>query len=347
MESESRDESRDLTHFDRLIRDPQSHHIFFAMRLLEAHFKDAPRFGEARRPVQDKVRFGQEPELAFPRSTIANFERMEESDTWELSNLFFGLFGPNGPLPLHLTEYASNRQRNSGDPTFIAFANMLTHRLTSLLYRAWLQGQPAASFDRGDNSKTERKIAALSGHFGQHLRDRDAMPDLAKRHFAGFLSAGPRHADGLVAMLQAFFSAPVELVQFVGSWLTLERSDCWLLGSSGTLGESTCIGARVWSRTAKFRLKIGPLSLSEYEQFLPGSARIERLRALVGNYLGDQLDWDVNLVLQAEEIPTAQLGGTCRLGQTSWLGVEAHKEDSTALYLDPQFEMPMSEIRPR
>ena len=67
-------EPRDLTHYERLVRDPKSHHIFFAMRVLEAHYSDEPRLGTARRPRQEKVRFGQEPELAFPKSTIYAFD---------------------------------------------------------------------------------------------------------------------------------------------------------------------------------------------------------------------------------------------------------------------------------
>ena len=61
MGAKSGDRPRDLTHLERLISDPKSHHIFVAMRGLEAQMGDTPRFGEVRRSRQDKVRFGQEP----------------------------------------------------------------------------------------------------------------------------------------------------------------------------------------------------------------------------------------------------------------------------------------------
>ena len=55
------------------------------------------------------------------------------------------------------------------------------------------------------------------------------------------------------------------------------------------------------------------------------------------NYLGDALDWDVNLVLKAPEVPRMALGGAnAALGHTTWLGVRrdlAH--DAADLYLSP------------
>jgi type VI secretion system protein ImpH len=335
MVTKNGDEPRDLTHLERLIRDPKSHHFFFALRVLEAQLPDTPRFGEARRPRQDKVRFGQEPTLGFPPSTIVEYKPQTAGRPPKLTNYFFGFFGPNGPLPLHLTEYARTRKFNKNDPTFTAFADMLLHRIMGLMYRAWVRGQPAPAFDRGDDSETERKIAALGGYYGSSLRDRDAMPDLAKRHYAGLLSAGPKNAEGLVAILNGFFNAKVELQEFVGDWLTLEPSDRWKLGEAGGLGATTCIGQRVWSNTSKFRLRIGPLPLNEYKQFLPGTPALTRLRAIVRNYVGVQLDWDVNLVVKGEDVPQAQLGGSTQLGLTSWIGSEPHPPAVDDLFLTP------------
>lgn len=340
MVTKKGDTSRDLTHLERLIRDPQAHHIFHAMRLLDAEVQGGPRFGQSRRPRQDNVRFGQEPYLGFPPSTIQGFDKPTKSRPSKLRNFFFGFFGPHGPLPLHLTEYARSRKLNFNDPTFVAFADMLTHRLMTLLYRAWVQGQPTAAFDRGENSETESKIAALGGYHAKNLRDRDAMPDLAKRHYVGLLANGPRNADGLVAILNGFFDAPVSLEEFVGEWLTLEPSDLWILGGPATLGQTACIGARVWSQSSKFRLRIGPLSMEDYKNLLPGSPALERLRAIVRNYIGDQLDWDVNLVLRGADVPQAQLGGSTQLGLTSWVGSDPHPAEVADLYLEPLANRP-------
>lgn len=326
----------DLTHYAQLQADPTRFHLFQALRVIEAQHPDMPRLGQSRRAAQDPVRLGQEAELAFPTSTIADF-RADPGRPAVLTNRAFGLFGPMGPLPLHLTEYARERRRNFRDTTFIAFANTFTHRLMSLFYRAWAAGQPAPSFDRPEQDPFERKVAALSGHYGKGFSGRDLMPDLAKRFFAGHLASGPKTAEGLVSLLQAFFEAPVHLQQFVGTWLDLEPDDRWQLGSPARLGQSTSIGSRVWSRAAKFRILIGPLSLEDYRRFLPGQGAIERLEAVVRNFIGDALDWDVNVILRAAEVPRVALGGAnAALGHSTWLGLRRdQRRDAADLHLSP------------
>lgn len=325
-----------LTHLARLESSPEKHHIFHAFRVLEAAYPNAPRIGDSRRPREDKVRFGQEAELSFPPSTVSGFEAPKGKTPGRLTNRFFGLFGPQGPLPLHLTEYARGRLRHHRDPTLIEFANMLTHRLMTLFYKAWRSGQPAPSFDRGDNDGIERKIAAIGGFHGTHLRGRDAFSDLGKRHFAGILSQGPRNAEGLKSIIEAFFDAEVEIEEFVGSWLELEPDDRWQLGRPAGLGQTTSVGEKVWSRNAKFRISLGPLSLKEYQRLLPGGASLERLQAIVRNYVGDSLDWEVNLILRRKDVPKPKLGKNVQLGHTSWVGDSKTKEDAYDLFLEPK-----------
>ena len=325
----------DLTHYAQLRANPQTFHMFHALRVIEAHHSDRPRMGQSRRSAQDPVRLGQEAELAFPTSTIADFGP-DKHGVMRLTNRSFGLFGPQGPLPLHLTEFARNRRRNERDTTFLAFADMFTHRLLGLFYRTWSAGQPAPSFDRPEQDSFERKVAALSGYNAQAMRARDQMPDMAKRHFAGHLASGTKTAEGLVSMLSAFFSAPVHLQQFIGCWLDLEPDDRWQLGA-GALGRSTSIGTRVWSRASKFRILVGPVSLAEYKRLLPGQGSLERLESIVRNHVGDALDWDVNLILRAADVPRAALGGAnAALGHTTWVGMRREgATDANDLYLSP------------
>lgn len=328
--------SDDLTHYQRLVRQPQKHHLFHALRILEAHHADAPRLGESRRAAQDPVRLVQDPELSFPPSSISALLPATANSPPRLVNRVFGMFGPQGALPLHLTEFARDRLRNHRDSSFVGFTNMLIHRLMSLFYRAYVSGQPAPAFDREGNDPVEVKVAAVAGYHARALNRRDAMPDLAKRHFAGHLSSGSKHPEGLVSMLQEFFGASVRMHQFVGTWLHLEPDDRWQLGRMAGLGRTTSIGTRVWSRASKFRLLIGPVDLKTYKRLLPGQGSLERLESIVRNYVGDRLDWDVNLILQASEVPRTALGKGAALGHTTWVGIRrdmAH--DAADLYLTP------------
>ncbi|MEM7059660.1 MAG: type VI secretion system baseplate subunit TssG [Pseudomonadota bacterium] len=332
MASEDRDAAPDLTRLDALKDAPQKFHIFQALRLIEAAHDDRPRLGRSRKPSEDAVRLEQEAELAFPPSTISDYQLGKEGAPDRMANRFFGLFGPNGPLPLHLTEFARDRLRNHRDPTFVSFANLFHHRMTSLFYRAWSAAQPAPSFDRSDDDPFGEKIDALMGRLGQGFKDRDAMPDLAKRHFAGLLGQGPHNEDGLLAIIRGFLKIPVRIQTFVGTWLFLEEQDRWQLGY-GNLGHDTSIGQKVWSRSSKFCLMIGPLDRDSYQRMLPGGQSLKRLKAIVQNYVTDDLEWDVNLILREADVPDTRLGQSGQLGYTTWIGQRSAGTDADDLYL--------------
>jgi type VI secretion system protein ImpH len=218
--------------------------------------------------------------------------------------------------------------------------------MLSLLYRAYADGQPAPSFDRPDDDPFQHRLAAIAGCAGRELDARDAMPDLAKRHFAGRLGHGVKNAEGLLAIVSAFFRTRVALQPFVGSWLELERQDHWRLGARNRLGRSTNIGRRVWSREARFRLRLGPMSLADYRRLLPGGASLARLEAIVRNYVGDALAWDVNLVLRGDEVPATVLGGNAALGQVCWIGRRAAASDAADLVLAPRETQPIYRPQP-
>ena len=144
-------------------------------------------------------------------------------------------------MPLHLTEYARDRIINSGDPTLARFLDVFHHRMLSLVYRAWADAQPTVQFDRPDSDRFAAYIGSLVGIGLPSLEDRDAMPDLAKRYFAGRLVCQARNAEGLQAILSEFFRLPMRLVEFVGRWLPLP-DDCRCVlrvGSATTLGRTS------------------------------------------------------------------------------------------------------------
>jgi type VI secretion system protein ImpH len=325
----------DLTPYERLIEAPEAHHIFLALRLIEAQFADAPGFGRSRRPREDRVRLTQEPDLAFPPSTIQGFTP-PGGQPGQLVNRFFGFFGPHGPLPTHLTEYARERLLQERDPTMVAFLGLFTHRFMSLLYRAWATGQPAVDFDRGPGGRIEGRLAALAGLGGPAFRNRDAMPDLARLRFAGFLAPVPRNPDALTALLSSLFHVPVAVQEFVGCWLELEPGDRSRLGVLGTLGQDAGLGQAVWTRAARFRLRLGPLTRDQFQRLLPGGASLPRLVAAVRSLMGDELEWDVNLILHEAEVPPPVLGGGARLGLTTWIGNRRPGRDAADLFLEPQ-----------
>lgn len=341
MAAEKQTPTHAVAFYQALRQTPWAFDFFQALRHLECLHADKPRLGCSRRPADDPVRLTQQPSLDFAPSTLAAFDSDGKPDTGatappRLEVFFFGLFGPNGPLPLHLTDYARDRLRNAHDPTFARFADVFHHRLLSLFYRAWADARPTVTFDRPESDRFAAYVGSLFGLGMDSLCHRDAMPDLAKRHYAGLLSGQTRHADGLRAMLADFFTLPVEIESFIGHWLTLPESSRCRLGESratGELGSTAVIGERVWDCQHKFRIIIGPLSLTDYERLLPGGDSLKRLAAIVRNYIGDELEWDLNLVLKKEAVPDLRLGMQGRLGWTTWLMERRLDKDAADLRL--------------
>ncbi len=322
---------------DRVRTAPYAQGFHALLREFEALNPGRPRLGRSLRPSQDAIRLGQEPGVTHAPASIADFEPGRDGRPDRLIVHLFGLFGPDGPLPLHITEQARDRQRNHGDATLRRFIDIFHHRLISLFHRAWTDVRPTASFDRPDQDRFGDWVASLIGLGTPGLRDRDAMPDLTKLHFAGLLGGQTRHAEGLGAILSAFFDMPVDVESFVGGWLRLPPEDRTRLADgprTATLGVTAVLGAAVWSRQHKFRLVFGPLTLQEYERLLPGGLSFHRLVPIVRNWAGDALAWDVNMVLKRDEVPAIRLGQQGRLGWTTWLMPRPAAHDAADLFLE-------------
>ncbi len=316
---------------------PWDFDFFQALRLIECAHPDKPRIGQSRRAQEDVLRLGQEPALGFAPAALARF-KLRGDRLPQLLVHCLGLFGPNGPLPLHLTEYARDREHNAGDPTFARFIDVFHNRMLALFYRAWASAQPTVSHDRDEGDRFAAYLASLIGVGLPALRARDAAPDAAKLHFAGLLANQARSADGLRAILGEFLKLPVKIVEFVGHWLELpveDRTRIGRLDGNCELGATTVLGERVFSVQHKFRIEIGPVGMNDYRKLLPGGLRLAQIIAWVRGYAGDVPAWDLQLILRKEEVPRLTLGGGAALGLTSWLGTRKGMHDADDLVMTP------------
>jgi type VI secretion system protein ImpH len=95
------------------------------------------------------------------------------------------------------------------------------------------------------------------------------------------------------------------------------------------------LGSHVWTCQNRFRLLCGPLPFADFKRLLPRADSLKKLRDLVRNYLGDEFDWDLNLVLFADEVPEVRLGQSGDLGWTTWLGKRQSTADATEVIVNP------------
>ena len=335
MDAEDRTKAYSLV--NRLYEQPYAFNFFMAVRRLECAHPRSPRTGHSRSPAADPIRFCQEPSLCFPPSTLQKLEFGKEGRPPRLFVNFMGLTGPNGPMPLQFTAHAHERQL-AGDRTIARFLDVFHHRIVSLFYRAWASGQQAVNFERGGDDRFGVYIGSLFGIGSPFFRNRDAVPDVAKLHYSGRLVCQTKHAEGLEQLLQDYFRIEVDVEEFVGQWIEIPPDCCCRLGESpktGSLGMTAIVGSRMWSCQEKFRLRFGAMGLADYERMLPGANSLRRLIAWVRNYLGEELSWDVQLVLKKEEVPKIKMGTFGRLGWTTWLGSKPFEHDADDLVLRP------------
>ncbi len=324
--------------------------FFSAVRHLECTARHLPRMGHAVRPIDEIVRFGQLASLNFAPSDLVSLMPPRKATADDGRALprrflvnFFGLLGPNGPMPLAITEHVRRRQLMNDDPTLAEFLDIFHHRMLTLFYRAWASTQQAVQFERHGLDRFSWYVGSLFGDAGA----RQEPDGVVKLHYAGRLISQPRNAEGLEGILRGYFGVPAELDEFIGQWQVLPQDfRCQLKPGAlntymGTPPDdrmdlsSAIVGSRIWDCQQKAQVRMGPLTYEQFERLLPPGESLGRLIEWVHYYAGNELLWDLRLVLAKEEVPGACLGKVGRLGWTTWLKSEDFKRDADDLVLSP------------
>lgn len=339
------DRARDTDRMlDALAASPRTHDFFALLRQLEAMHPELPRLGRALRPLHEPLRLGQEPELDFAPAALEKLDARSGGPP-RLAVRFFGLLGPQGPMPLHFTEHVRERLRQRNDPTTARFLDVFHHRLLLLFYRAWARAQPAAQHDRPRDDRFAAWLGSCAGL--DHAAGRDGpVPHAARLHQAGLLASRSRHPEGLGKLLTDHFRVPIRIECNVPQWMPLDAQERPRLGLSRArmgrgssrgmaLGVDAAAGTKVPDRQYRFRVIAGPLSLAHYEEFASGGPAWRALHDWVRGYAGLDLRWDLKLVLRAQDAREPRLDRRVRLGVTTWIGRSRQSADRADLHLRP------------
>lgn len=309
----------------RLRQEPYAFRFFQAVRLLERFFPSRKPVGRFVNPGEEIARFGSNPSLVFPASEIQSLQWNEEKPHKVAVN-FLGLMGPVSTLPQWYTSLVSERAR-AGDATLGDFLDVFNHRFLSLFHQAWEKYRFSIAYERGEMDRFSRLLLDLIGMGTDGLQDRQAVSDEAFMFFAGMLAQRPRSAKALQLILEEYFEVPVEVQQLLGGWFKLDPATECCLGDRETpseqLGEGAVAGDEVWDQGARARIKLGPLSIVQYLDFLPTGSAYPALRALTRFFANDEIDFEVQLVLERKDVPTCDLGAEGeagpQLGWVSWV----------------------------
>lgn len=312
----------------KLEDEPCSFEFFQAVRLLERLFANRAPVGHFVPPNDEVVHFGAHASTSFPASDIQNLEFAKppnESKPHKMTVNFMGLTGPNGVLPTVYDE--SVEPERSKERPFADFLDIFNHRLISLFYRSWSKYRFETDFEKENEDPLAHCLMGLVGLGTTGLQRRQRVIDDVLLYFSGLVAVHQRSAAGLKQILLEYFGVNVQIEQFAGRWRKLDpKAQSHLNGTrqiSEKLAHGVIAGDEVWDAQSGVRIQLGPLTMRQYLDFLPGKPGYEAIKSIVRFYSGIAVDFEVQLILQREAVQGCSLGSEAesgpRLGWITWI----------------------------
>lgn len=320
-----------------LLEEPWRFGFCQALRLLErgavAGASGRPVGGDAS-PRDEVARLRGSPSLAFPVNSVESITRRRTAVAGGVRGVdmvvaFHGMFGAQGVMPWHYTEYVLERL-SQRDRSLREFADVLQHRSLAFHYRAWRKYRLPFAYEAaataGEVDDVTTALRALVGLCTDHLRGRLEEGDESWVYFAGLFGRGQRSAAGLEAMLEAAVGCPVAVQEFVGRWQELVPEERSRLGRGrdddhqSRLGTSMILGTRVFDVLGGVRIRLGPIAAADLPR-LAGQGGSSWLPALVRSYLGPDIEFELRWRVDPATVRPIRLGDRgFGLGVGAWLG---------------------------
>ncbi|BCA63543.1 hypothetical protein HMP09_2777 [Sphingomonas sp. HMP9] len=293
--------------------------MFPIVRGAEARAPGLPGVGLARRPDQNITDLVQVPTLAFPDSTLDEVE--VRNGRARIGGFWFGLTGPMGPLPSHMTEFAVFERRYAKKRPFGRWLDPLSGPMLQFFFRAWADSQLAAQADRLDYDRFADHVARLTGATeGVSPSSSRAAPGQARVHYAA-LFASRRSAGAIEDAMTHLLGQPVTILEYQLRWWSIEADNQTRLGRSFSgLGNQVMLGGRAKVTWDASRVVIRARARADYDALLPSGPRFRILSEALDAFAPSHLEWDVALEVAGKHARPARLDGSTRLGWTGWIG---------------------------
>lgn len=322
---------------ERLLTEPYRFEFFQAVRVIELVLK---RQGvSANEALTNNIRFENSISLSFPPSEIESLRVQTLGDQSELAGplelqavkkryhltpSFIGFLGSNGALPRHYSERIIAHQLYKRDAAPVAFLNAYSNRAVALFYSAWKKYRLELDHESKGKNGFLPLLMSLGGLGYSSLKDRLSqtstdIKDESLAFYAGALRHRPMSAVYLQSILSDYFQVNIKVKQFVGGWYTLPKEHRTALGlANAELGVSALAGQRVWQRDLRIGLEIGPLSTKEFNRFLPREVAATALEQMLKILAGLALEFEVQLILRAENVGNCDLSDHRSSGRLGW-----------------------------
>ena len=303
-----------------LLRHGWSYSFFQAMRLLR---RIATGSESSDTTLNDHIRVRPALNLAFPAADIAKIEaaEFEAQNRYHITTTFFGLYGASSPLPTFYTEDLIN-EAGQDESVSRDFIDIIHHRLYSLLFKGWLKYRLFFQVAEEKNDLHLERLYCLLG-VGEPKFRRNIPDAHGLLRYIGLFTQFPHSATGLITILRdALADVPLALVPCIHRLAKIPESQRLKMGQSGcVLGMDAYVGEEIEDRMGKFRIQIGPLSQADFLRFTPGKPGHAKLTSLTELYITEPFEYEVELILAANQAETVCLGDPVRsvLGVTTWV----------------------------
>lgn len=247
----------------------------------------------------DDFRFQSSLSLRFPETEIEALTLQDQRV--HFTNLIVGLTGIQGALPYsysHKVKHAPRKQRQQIEQ-FLALFN---HKLIAQYIDASISYHLPLRYEVEQDNHYLNILHALNGYIS-HQHQQLPLDDYFAE-FSGLMQGQNNSRYAIKTILSCVFKQPVQVNEYIFEQFELSQQQKTILGAQGQtrLGVNSFCGGRIRQADSKIEIEIGPLTLAEYQAFLPNRPQSQKLKRILSTWCSPTLIVDLRLVLAKEAI---------------------------------------------
>lgn len=251
--------------------------------------------------------------LNFPQAEIESLS--VKNNRFFLTNLISGLSGIQGVLPYVYTSkirLAPKQQRKD----IQQFLGLFNHKLTSQYVDASLNYNLAIRYEVEQDNLYLNILHALNGHVRNQQNDLNLHLDDYFAEFSGLMQGQNNSAHALKTILSCIFKHPINIKEFIFEKFQLTKYQQSRLGQnqSSQLGINSFCGEYIQQADGKIEIEIGPLTYTDYLDFLPLRQQSQKLKSLLQSWCTPTLLIDIRLILDKHYLQPLQLNSHHQVG---------------------------------
>lgn len=294
-------------------------HLFALMRYLHLQYQLPSTIGYEKSIQSTPLRFGQMVKLSSQERQINHIEHHEDRARVKLQG--FGMLGSNGILPIHISEAIYEKILHDKNTAFIDFLDIFHHRLVGLFYKAWLTSEPAVMLESPDGQRFNEVLSAFAGIGALECSELEQEFQYNQYYYTCLLLNQNMPVENLQEILSCYFNFPIRIQQNLGQWKQASEFATTLSSNASyKLGEGILIGTQYFDKTQKFRVIIGPVDVRTYQRLLPNGDLAKLLHRWIVRYTKLHYQFDIEVIVDKNDIAESIMNATHALGHTSWLG---------------------------